>query len=339
MDCLSQEQLAQLALGLEADADLSVHLQQCTNCQVDLVHFQSLNDQLSAAHKNLHCGHSESRQRLLAALPNVDPQSQPARLWQKPPSWLGELNMKQRITLSSLSVVTVLGLIVVWAVVSTKPLSAMEKMRENIREARSCKSKSKLEFGIYDPGRKPASTTLSSTSYWTAPGSSRVELKGKGVLSYIHSTVILPAGKPGIEFVHATTEFRHGPPGASSDYSGVKMLLTLGEHADSAYRSLGTKIIDGRKALGFVIDSKKIDLDSYIGHGYSGLLHVWLDAKTNLPVELRIEMKNAATQENPITAMSASFEWNVELDAELFDTTPPEGYSDNTPRPGMPKTK
>ena len=62
-------------------------------------------------------------------------------------------------------------------------------------------------------------------------------------------------------------------------------------------------------------------------------LELWLDAETHLPLTLRVLMKNPATQEHPITATSQSIQWNMDLDAKLFDSTPPDGYADNTPTP------
>ena len=50
MNCLSQEQLARLALGLADDAELTAHLDECAACRAGLEAMQSLRHELADAH-------------------------------------------------------------------------------------------------------------------------------------------------------------------------------------------------------------------------------------------------------------------------------------------------
>ena len=249
MVCLSPEQLAQFALGIEVDAVSATHVEQCADCQAELVSLQALTDRLSVAHSELQRGHEDARRRLLANIPDVDRQSQPSNVWQKLSHWYGDLNMIQRVALSSVSLVVVLGLIAVWAAVTTQPASATEKMRESISRAKSCKSTTKLEV-MLRPGQEPAISTISATSYWLPSGATRIEMKGNRDLWYMDVTYILPPGDPGIELEHRNKEFRRGPA-VKKNSSTMTMLERLSKYSGKADRDLGTKMIGGKRGLRF----------------------------------------------------------------------------------------
>jgi hypothetical protein len=100
----------------------------------------------------------------------------------------------------------------------------------------------------------------------------------------------------------------------------------LANYRGEADRELGTKKINGKQARGFVIGTKKINP----ARPSPGLLEIWLDSETNLPVLIRYEVK---TETQSMTGESSDFQWNIDLDPKLFDATPPAGYTDVTPKP------
>jgi hypothetical protein len=57
-------------------------------------------------------------------------------------------------------------------------------------------------------------------------------------------------------------------------------------------------------------------------------IEIWLDQETDLPLEVGWETKDETTTS---VARMIDFRWNIELDAKIFDTTPPEGYAEITP--------
>ena len=64
------------------------------------------------------------------------------------------------------------------------------------------------------------------------------------------------------------------------------MLEGLSNYSGEADRELGTKEFNGTKARGFVIEAKKIDPNVS-----AGTVEIWIDAESNLPAEIRFEMK------------------------------------------------
>ena len=90
---------------------------------------------------------------------------------------------------------------------------------------------------------------------------------------------------------------------------------------------MGTKEIHGKKARGFQIAMKKMDPEGQD----PGVAEIWLDTESNLPVFVRTTgvrgLDDTATEEY------TNIQWNVDIDPKLFDTTPPEGYTDETPQP------
>ena len=82
--------------------------------------------------------------------------------------------MRQRITLGGIGAVAVLAILLLWLGSVATPLSAMEKMAENIRKAKSYKCteivQSREDFS--EP-EKPSNTETTFTVYWIAPGSAR----------------------------------------------------------------------------------------------------------------------------------------------------------------------
>jgi hypothetical protein len=105
--------------------------------------------------------------------------------------------------------------------------------------------------------------------------------------------------------------------------SPITRLRMVREGAGEVLRELGTKMINGSEARGYVMALK----DAKPGSGFDAL-EVWVDPATDLPLELWYEHKDdKVTQIFRIT----DCRWNIEIDPKLFDATPPAGYEDITP--------
>ncbi len=57
---------------------------------------------------------------------------------------------------------------------------------------------------------------------------------------------------------------------------------------------------------------------------------IWLDRATSLPLFVRMQFKGLDTS---TTCEDRDIQWNIDLDPKLFDPTPPQGYTDDTPKP------
>lgn len=336
MNCLTQRQLARLALGLTEDAELTAHLKECDSCRASLEAVQSLKHQLTAAHAKLDRAHGEARERLLAILPAASRSTEPARSRTRLTQWIGGFTMRQRITaLGGVGVAALLACFLLWGGIDTKPLSAMEQMAEAIRHVKSCKctqivQEPELRPQFLKPGEPTPRTESVWTIYWLAPGSVRDEVtrfpetcKGAGpILTGIRST-----GIPGIVISHKDkTYLRTQPLNEGFGSTGCEALEELGKFSGKADRELGTKEINGRKARGFQIDMKKISADSM-----PGTREIWIDAESNLPVFVRDDMKWPDGSDHSL--IIKDIQYNIDFDPNLFDTTPPEGYTDTTSKP------
>ncbi len=95
--------------------------------------------------------------------------------------------MRQRIALGGVAAAAVLGLLLLWGGSVAQPASAEEQMAKNIRQAKSFTARVTNEFNFPQAKGRPI---ISSTFYWAAPNSFRVETFEGGELV---STRILQA--------------------------------------------------------------------------------------------------------------------------------------------------
>ncbi len=233
--------------------------------------------------------------------------------------------MRQRIAAGSFGVAAILVLIGLWSINVGKHASAMERMAEEIRRAKSYKVTTVFEVKLVRQAGKPAiKSELTGTFYWLATGSVRMENKGDESWAGKDDVEIYPAGKAGISIDRKEKKFRR-TPARQGQFPRLMMLDQLSQYAGQAKRNLGTKEIEGTRVQGFEIEITKIDPDVK-----SGQAEIWIDTRTNLPVLLRYAMM---TDGVPATLIMQDFQWNIELDPKLFDPTPPEGYADATPKP------
>jgi outer membrane lipoprotein-sorting protein len=350
MACLTQEQLAALALGLEEGKLLSAHIDDCATCRTALSDMQHVTERLSAVHAELGRTHAASRERLMANLPTTIPrpaQREGARIWLG--RQLERLTVAQRIAVGGIGLTTVTGFaLLLLALTSTGQLSAMERMAKAVREVKSYSYKLFTQDTFVRKGDTHPSTVIhTGTTYWTEPRSlfydeTLVKFEGtapqsedKGKL-LTHLTGIHPTGKPGL-FIHhsgasspsmAKTYWWVPPlPSMRAEDIGkdspITRLRMVREGAGKVLRELGTKVIDGKQARGYIMALS----GAKPGSGFDEL-EVWVDPETDLPLEFGYQVKDEKlTQVFRIT----DCRWNVEIDPQLFDTTPPQGYTDITP--------
>ena len=321
MKCLSEEQLARIALGLEPQHEWTAHVLECAACRNRLAEMEALGAQLSRAHQSFARDHDEARAQLLTALDAAERAPRWISFAHRIVNRMGGLTMRQKTILGSACAAAIFVVILIWGANATQPASAMERMSQNIRQAKSYQMTMDMQIKL--PG-KPGETRTSVAKqkfYWQAPRSLRMELKSDQPVSPGVQTEIYPAGKPGIEINHTRKQYRR-KPARFGQLPPLLMLDALARYTGQADRKLGTKQIDGQSAHGFEIDAKKIDPDAY-----GGPVEIWLDEKTDLPVRIRYEIKASPSG----TLTMRDFRWNAELDPKLFDTTPPAGYADLTP--------
>lgn len=232
--------------------------------------------------------------------------------------------MRERTAIGVLALAAMILVALVWSGNTTKRASAMERMAEGIRRAKSYTMTMDCAMQFFrQPGKPPVTSTSTGKWSWLDPGSYRMEFIGDETWQGKQDTEIFPNGKPGIDIDHKAKTFRR-VPARRGHISALMVLDELSKFSGHSDRELGTKKISGKDAKGFRIDALKIDPD-----GYPGPVEVWMDAVTEMPLLVRYEVKAAI----PGTVTMRDFQWNIDLDDDLFDTAPPEGYADATPKP------
>jgi hypothetical protein len=306
-------------LDAAADAELNEHLARCAACR-------RYRDELAEEEKTVRSGF-EALARSLAPLEptTVDQRhDQPESCTDVSNHHYFERVRKMIVAhkrLSLAAVAAMMGFLLLWGTLVAKPASAMEKMAETIRRAKSLKVTMSTECKfVREPGKPPVTATIAQTMYWLAPGSFRMDVKGGEFTAGMNHTDVFSAGSPGIHIEHDSKKFQH-MPARRGPVPPFLMLDKLGTFSGKADRDLGAKEINGRKAWGFEIDGKKIDSDSF-----PGPVEIWLDTQSNLPVLLSYEMKSPA---GPAMMLKMEdFHWNIELDRKLFSVEPPAGYTE-----------
>ncbi|MGO8745322.1 MAG: LolA family protein [Thermoguttaceae bacterium] len=257
---------------------------------------------------------------------------EPARPWKRISQWMGGLSMRQRIALGGVGAAAIVAILWLWPTTISMSVSAMEKMAENIRKAHSykCKVTVRMKDDSPEPGKLP-DREGTDTCYWLAPGSVRIDAKEDDKDWEQNRTEIFPAGKPGILIDHITKKFSREPALEKNNRGRVQSVFndleSLGMFSGKAERELGTKEINGKEARGFQISMRKME----VRYSRPGLAEIWIDTESNLPILVRYE--GLKTLNQSMTIERTEIQWNIDLDPNLFDTTPPEGYVDDTHTP------
>lgn len=349
MACLTNEQLAQLALELEGDTRLSAHIEQCESCRAALDEVRRLTDQLAAAHTKLNHDHAATRSRLLASLGNAQRPALRTGLWNKITNSLSSLTMRQRITVGGVGLSTAaaaLLLLIVFAS-SSSQLSAMERIVKAVHGVTSFSYKLTDDSDFPPIKDKPARTLNGYTfTFWRAPTDIESDQFGDLRAAQSHEWVyhlptgdqepvvtldlieIHPSGKPGILIDYVAKKYFRVPPLHAGDIANSTPLLWLRavrEKAGNIVDDLGSRLLNGREAHGYTMT-----FDDTSSFRNFGPVEVWVDPQTDLPVEFYFEYAKGEEEGFTDRYSVTDIQWNTDLDPKLFDTTPPAGFLDVT---------
>lgn len=320
MKCLSHEELLQVALGEAAVEPPSEHLSECAACRAAVAEFQMLDQRLAAAHRSFGDAHETGRAQLLAALEQLASQDERREILNPD---RGGLTVAQRTAIGGVALAAMLAGVLLWVGSPSRRASAMERMAENIRHAKSYYLTIDTEMKLPEKAGEDVAAKGILKRYWRAPGSVRMEESGVPADRFSPRTQIFPAEKPGID-IRTKQNVYFRMPARRGQESPLFLLDRLANYEGQANRDLGVKKIEGKPARGFEIDLKEIDPDAF-----HAKVEIWIDQDTNLPVHVHIATGGPMQQ---VMTMH-DFHWNVNLDESLFDSTPPPGYKDATPRP------
>ena len=209
MNCLEADQLARVALGFDVDNDAQAHLDACPACRERLAELRALGDRLARAHGRFDKDHDRQRAALLAALETEDRATEPKRSRPAIATWLGGLSMRQKTALGGLSVTALILIVFALSTNTARRATAMERMAENIRAAKSWQATMELEK-VDERERPRRMGKQSAKVYWQAPGSFRWD--AEALEHDYHGTEIHHRDKPGIDIDHVRKKFRRTKP-------------------------------------------------------------------------------------------------------------------------------
>jgi outer membrane lipoprotein-sorting protein len=337
MACMTDEQLAQFALGVAEFDGAQQHLEQCQPCREQLATMQDLVQKLAMLSATADQNHSSQRERLLAAVSNptarfVDPSSSRiplAGIW---------ASAHHR-----LAPVAILGSVILLAVVyfvvipsSPRQLSAMEHVAEELNKIESYSYKvSSTNTFVDKQSQQPASIKESGSAYWRSPNGFRSETENVKTVGESaaakptqeileHFVEAFPPNHECVFIDYKRRTYCHLPfePIGSNVYP-LDMLRMIREQQYQVTRDLGIKPIGNKPAHGYVVELKHPhDRESYPP------IDVWIDPQTNLPVECGYVIHHKQSEER---LRIDDFQWNLDLKAKLFSPSPPQDFLDITP--------
>jgi hypothetical protein len=333
MTCLTSEQLAEFALGLE-DGKLLPHVDQCAACREQLAELRQFTQDLAAAHAGLSRDHAASRERLLARLNTAQPAGRSTIVWKR--FAFGGIGVSAAAAL----------LLLAFFATPFNQLSAMERIEKAVREVTSFSYKLRNDSEFPPKEDKPARTLVGDTfTYWRAASDAERDefgdLRGAQSHEWVHHlptgdqepavtldlVEIHPTGQRGILIDYVTKKYIRVPPLHAGDIANSTPLLWLRavrEKAGQIVRDLGARQLNGREARGYFMT-----FDDASSFRDFGPVEVWVDPQTDLPVEFYFQY--AKDEEGIVDRYSVTdIQWNVDLDPKLFDTTPPAGFLDVT---------
>jgi hypothetical protein len=139
---------------------------------------------------------------------------------------------------------------------------------------------------------------------------------------------IHPTGKPGLLIDYVHKKYFRTMPLRATDIKNSPPLLWMRAVQKKAGRIIderGTRQINGHEVHGYVMTFD--DAEPFKGFGP---VEVWVDPQTDLPVEFYLEWKNQDGDNFDDRYAVTDIQWNVAIDPQLFDVTPPAGFVDTT---------
>ena len=328
MTCPSEDKWALLSMNLLEPWQASMlqeHLAGCQSCRT--LFTQARRDQAAVArtYEAFDRDHDELRDQLMASLPEEVPQRARGGILLRTTRRLGEsimTNPRIRYTAATLSAAACLAFVLVVLFGPSQSL-ALNKIGQAVQQTRTIVA----NLSITVAG-EPMPMSMTGKTYLSEQHGSRTDLYMGGQLI---STTIQPvdgpavSGKPG-EAVGFRVEYDDPSIRDPADFRPDAYIEKLRGLTGTARAELGGQVIDGQDALGFEIDGAALGLvgpaasDAEIALTQNTSLELWINEETFLPIRYTVTIPGAA-EGSLMTLVCDQFQWDVELEVSLFDTS------------------
>ena len=191
--------------------------------------------------------------------------------------------------------------------------SPADDVKKAVRKAEAAKTvRMKIELDAGADGK------ITATNY-TADGAFRSEVNPAGLVVVVNGK----ADPKGIMYLTGTKQYRLLDPDKDPLVKQVagnvrKALEQFKLPADAQVKGLADEYLDGRKTK--VYEIKGVDIPDVKGKAD---LKIWIDPKTDLPVQSRVV---STIEGKTVTATAAYLGFDEDLDPKLFDPKIPDGY-------------
>jgi hypothetical protein len=338
MNCLNDQQLAEIVLGIDDAESADAHLATCGICRAKLAELRRIPEHFARADANRDRDHADSRAKLLAEIERMD-NSRPATSSNWLRQALGRFSRRQRITIGGLGLsAAVVLLITIFVANTARPLSAMERMVKQLRAVTSFSFELE-ETSDRISGDNRRRIQRNDINFWRTPASwhgttkmVKLPLPPPGAAGELLVDVeeIYPPGERGILIDHKRKTFFRTRVMESDDfpdYSPVNWVQRMSKGNVKVVSDLGTKQLHGKTAHGYVVSLGNPDPTSG-----QNAIEVWLDPATDLPIEFRYEDKGKTETIDAWTNVTRVYNcrWNIALNDTVFEMNEPASYENGS---------
>ncbi len=321
--------LAAGALDGELVERLLAHARQCPACRERYQVARQTHTSLVRMYEAFDRDHDELREQLMAALPAGVPARGSARRFRLGGRRLGDLAMRisqsrpRRVAALLVPAACIVALVSVFVVSGQQ--SAFAAALERIQAARTIVCHVTMPQGAGFGGLpvQAEGTLYVSSEYGTC-----FTMRANGMLlaqSYAPPggpvTVVQPTTRTYMEIDVSQLD----PEDVSPQTPGA-FLEKLAELKEDAATELQTREIEGRQAIGYRIPGEKLGFGSARDDKFAAHAELWVDVDTNLPVRFSVSVP-MPEQERPVVVQYEQFQWDVPLEASLFEPKIGDDYT------------
>lgn len=322
-------------LALEALADeraqaLLGHAHQCPTCRQLYAAARRDHTDRMRMYEAFDRNHDEQREQLMAALPAEAPHRSPVdplvRGWHRLGDYAMSLGKTTGRRTAALVVPAAAVISIALLLISSGQKSAFAAALAHLKRVHTIVCRVTTPDGIEMHGMKiRGEGTLRISDQF----GSCSEMQANGVLvarnyAPLHGPVIAvqPITKTWLE-IDPTHMMTLGVEEQSPD----AFLLALRKLTDDAGQEIGRQTLDGRPAIGYRVQGARIGFQAPRGApADTAYAELWIDAESLLPLRFLINMPLGAAGK-PFQMAYDQFQWDVPLEAAVFDPNLPADYT------------
>jgi hypothetical protein len=288
-----------------------------------------LDNDLDKVYEAFSQNHDHLCQNLMASLPDRSEQHKEIGLINYVRLFIGDTIMRSRITKLAAAAVIVIAVVVgIYQFGSSVESVAWGEVVGNIEHTRTIMFRGRTSMTGLPNVPKERAFESEMVVYGSSEYGTRVETYMGGNVSSI--MYMLPAEKVMISVMPQLKKYMRmlltEEPVTKMRQQGSDPTDMVRRFLSVEYTELGRATIEGIEVEGIEVNDPKAwpgiasMFQSFVGR-------LWVDVKTDLPVRLEIEFSHDEQMQQKMKMVMDQFQWDVELDASLFEPNIPPDYT------------